>query len=303
VRRLRLLAVLVPLVMASGCGFKPEPIGSLPSFPQTVTDGIGRRVTVDSQPRRVVSLDPGLTESAFAVGGGQLIVAASGREQYPAAALRLPRAGGGGGTPSIARLRRLHPDLVLMPNGTSASAAAAVQRGVGAPVYVAGAATIPAIEHDVDGVGALTGNAGAAGRLVARMQAQLRAVKSAVDAAGAPIPVFVDEGFFYTIDPGGVGAQLIALAGGTNVASGAVPGRRFPLARLRAAAPQVYLAVAGRGVTLAGLRRSKATRNLPAVRHRRFALIDGGALADTGPRVVAEVRDLAHLLHPSLQVR
>jgi iron complex transport system substrate-binding protein len=304
VRRLRLLAVLIPLVMATGCGFKPEPIGSLPSFPQTVTDGAGRRVTVESQPRRVVSLDAGLTESAFAVGGGGLIVAGSGNEQYPAAALRLPRAAGsGGGTPSVARLRRLRPDLVLMPNGTAASAAAAVQRGVGAPVYVAGEATVSGIEHDVDGVGALTGNAGAAGRLVGRMQAQLRAVKAAVAAAGPAVPVFVDEGFFYTIDPDGVGARLIELAGGTNVASDAVPGKPFPLPRLRAAAPQAYLAVAGRGVSLAGLRQSKATRDLPAVRNRRFSLIDAGALTDTGPRVVAEVRRLARLLHPSLHIR
>ena len=53
---------------------------------------------------------------------------------------------------------------------------------------------------------------------------------------------------------------------------------------------------------MAGLRTSKATRNLPAVRERHFALIDGAALTDTGPRVVAEVRDLAHLLHPSLHI-
>jgi iron complex transport system substrate-binding protein len=302
VRRLRLLAVLVPLVVATGCGFKPEPIGSLPSFPQTVTDGIGRRVTVESQPRRVVSLDAGLTESAYAVGSGGLIVAGSGHERYPAAALRLPAAGGGGGTPTVARLRTLRPDLVLMPNGTSADAAAAVQRGVGAPVYVAGDATVSGIEHDIDGVGALTGNAGAAGTLVSRMQAQLHAVESAVG-SGAPVPVFVDEGFFYTIAPDGVGARLIGLAGGRNVAADAVPGKPFPLSRLRAAAPQAYLAVAGRGVTLAGLRHSKATRDLPAVRHRRFSLIDGGVLTDTGPRVVTEVRDLAHLLHPSLHVK
>jgi iron complex transport system substrate-binding protein len=301
VRRLRLLAVLLPLVVATGCGFKPEPIGSLPSFPQTVTDGIGRRVTVESQPRRVVSLDAGLTESAYAVGSGGLVVAGSGREQYPAAALRLPAAGSGGGTPGVARLRKLRPDLVLMPNGTSASAAAALQHGVGAPVYVAGDATISGIEHDIDGVGALTGNAGAAGALVGRMQSQLHSVQAAVG-DDAPVPVFVDEGFFYTIDPDGVGARLIGLAGGTNVAADAVPGKPFPLAKLRAAAPQASLAVAGRGVTLAGLRHSKATRDLPAVRNRRFSLIDGGALTDTGPRVVTEVRDLAHLLHPSLHV-
>jgi iron complex transport system substrate-binding protein len=301
VRRLRLLAVLVPLLLATGCGFKPEPIGSLPSFPQAVTDGIGRRVTLESQPRRVVSLDPGLTESAFAVGAGPLVVAGSGREHYPAAALRLPHAAGEGKTPSIARLRRLRPDLVLMPNGTAASAAAAVQRGVGVPVYVAGPGTISGIEHDVDQVGALTGNAAAAGALVKHMQSQLRDVKTAIG-DGAPVPVFVDEGFFYTIDPSGIAARLIALAGGANVASDAVPGHAFPLAKLRAAAPQLYLAIAGRGVTLAGLRHSKATRDLPAVRHRRFSLVDDGSLTDTGPRVVSEVRDLARLLHPSLQI-
>ena len=300
-RRLRLLAVLVPLVVATGCGFKPEPIGSLPSFPQAVTDGVGRRVTVESQPRRVVSLDPGLTESAFAVGAGPLVVAGSGREQYPAAALRLPHAAAVGKTPSVARLRKLRPDLVLMPNGTSAGAAGAIQKGVGAPVYVAGPGTISAIEHDVDQVGALTGNASAAAALVKHMQSQLRAVKTAID-GNAPVPVFVDEGFFYTIDPSGSAARLIALAGGANVASDAVAGQSFPLAKLRAAAPQLYLAIAGRGVTLAGLRHSKATRDLPAVRHRRFSLVDEGTLTDTGPRIVTEVRDLARLLHPSLQI-
>ena len=300
-RRLRLLAVLIPLLVATGCGFKPEPIGSLPSFPQAVTDGTGRRVTVETQPRRVVSLDAGLTESAFAVGAGQLVVAGSGSEQYPAAALRLPHATSGDGAPSIARLRALHPDLVLMPNGTSAAAASSIQRGVGAPVYVAGRDTIPDIEHDVDQVGAMTGNAAAGAALVNRMQAQLRAVKTAIG-PGAPVPVFVDEGFFYTIDPTGIAARLIALAGGANVASDAVAGKPFPLSRLRAAAPQAYLAVSGRGVTLAGLRASKATRDLPAVRRRRFSLVDGAALTDTGPRVVTQVRDLARLLHPSLQI-
>jgi cobalamin transport system substrate-binding protein len=301
VRRLRLLAVLVPLLVATGCGFKPEPIGSLPSFPQAVTDGIGRRITVEAQPRRVVSLDPGLTESAFAVGAGPLVVAGSGREQYPAAALRLPHAAAVGKTPSVARLHKLRPDLVLMPNGTSAKAAAAIQKGVGVPVYVAGPGTISATEHDVDQVGALTGNASAAAALVKHMQSQLRAVKAAVG-GDAPVPVFVDEGFFYTIDPSGIAARLIAMAGGANVASDAVAGQSFPLAKLRTAAPQIYLAIAGRGVTLAGLRHSQATRDLPAVRHRRFSLVDEGALTDTGPRIVTEVRDLARLLHPSLQI-
>jgi len=301
VHRLRLLVVLLPLLVVAGCGFKPEPIGTLPSFPQQVTDGLGRAVSVKSQPRRVVSLDPGLTETAFAVGAGGSVVAASGREQYPAAALRLPRAVSAGGSPSAARLRRLRPDLILAPNTTSAAAAAALGRAVGAPVYVAGNGSVPAIEHDVDQVATITGEAANGRAEVRRMQADLHRLHTAL-AGTAPVPAFVDEGFFYTIDPASTAARLLALAGGTNVAADAVAGKPFPVSRLRAAAPQAYLAVAGRGVTLAGLRRSKATRTLPAVRERHFALVDGAALSDTGPRAVSEVLQLAHLLHPTLRI-
>jgi cobalamin transport system substrate-binding protein len=301
VHRLRLLAVLIPVLVAAGCGFKPEPIGKLPSFPQRVVDGLGHRVTVRSQPHRIASLDPGLTESAYAVGAGATVVGATGREQYPRAARRLPRVATDGGTPNMRRLRRLHPDLVLAPDTFSAAEAAQLSRALGAPVYVASAGTVDGIEHDLDQIGAMTGNAAAGRRLARRMHEEVSAVTNAVGSQ-APVPVFVDEGFFYTIDPAGNAAKLIALAGGANVATDAVPGKQYPPARLRAGAPEAYLALAGRGVTLAGLRRSKATRGLPAVRQRRFMLVDGPALNDTGPHVVAELRLLARFLHPTAHI-
>jgi iron complex transport system substrate-binding protein len=301
VRRLRPLVVLIPLLVATGCGFKPEPIGKLPSYPQSVVDGIGRRVTLAAEPHRIASLDPGLTEAAFAVGAGQAVVAGSGREQYPAAAQRLPKAVTDRGGPDLARLRRLHPDLVLAPPGTETAAAAQLSHELGAAVYVASPGSISGIEHDVDQVGAMTGDAAAGQAVVRQMQADVHRVQSAVHGT-APVPVFVDEGFFYTIDPTGTAARLLALAGGKNVAADAVGGRPYPLAKLRAGAPEVYLAFAGRGVSLAGLRRSKATRNLPAVRDRHFTIVDGTALSDTGPRAASELVQLARALHPSLQI-
>jgi ABC-type Fe3+-hydroxamate transport system substrate-binding protein len=118
-------------------------------------------------------------------------------------------------------------------------------------------------------------------------------------ATEAPVRVFVDNGFFYTIDPNGPAGQLLSMAGGIDVAADAEPGKPYPLSKLRAARPQAYLAVAGRGTTLAGLRTSRATKRLPAVRSGRFLLIDATALTDRGPRVVATLRQIAHELHPS----
>jgi iron complex transport system substrate-binding protein len=301
VRRLRPLVVLIPLLVATGCGFKPEPIGKLPTYPQSVVDGAGRRVTLSAEPRRIASLDPGLTEDAFTVGAGSSVVAASGREQYPSGAARLPKAVTADGVPDVARLRRLRPDLVLAPASTSVADADRLSGEVGAPVYVAGPGSISGIEHDVDQIGAMTGNAAAGQAAVRQMRADVGKVRSAIRGA-APVPVFVDEGFFYTIEPAGTAAKLIALAGGQNVAADAVSGRPYPLAKLRAAGPQAYLAFAGRGVSLAGLRRSKATRTLPAVRERNFTIVDGAALSDTGPRAASELVSLARALHPTLTI-
>ena len=51
--------------------------------------------------------------------------------------------------------------------------------------------------------------------------------------------------------------------------------------------------------------RTTSTRHktAPGVFVTVAALAALGALTDTGPRVVTEIRDLARLLHPSLQIR
>ena len=95
----------------------------------------------------------------------------------------------------------------------------------------------------------LTGYAVRGRSLVQHMQQRVAAIRRGVGAE-PPVRVFVDNGFFYTIDPAGPAGDLITMAGGVDVAADAEPGKPYPLAKLRAAKPQAYLAVAGRGTTL-----------------------------------------------------
>ena len=296
--RLRLAVPLAALALAApACGMKPEPVGALPSFPRSAQDGQGRSVTMQAQPTRIVSLDPGLTETAFAVGAGDDVVAASGAETYPSAARRLPVSLGSDGRPDAKRIRRLRPDLILAP-ASLAGEARSLAAQLHVPVYVGGDGTVHDIEHDVAQVGVLTGFAERGRTLVQNMQGRIAAIRHAVGQE-PPVRVFVDNGFFYTIDPNGPAGDLITLAGGVDVAADAEPGKPYPLSKLRAAKPQAYLALTGRGTTLAGLRKSPATKHLPAIRSGRFLLIDPTALTDHGPRVVVTLREIAHALHPS----
>jgi len=277
-----LLVALLPIVLAAaGCGFRSEPTGAVPAFPQTIQDGLGRLVEVTARPQRVLSLDPGLTRDAEAVGARASLIPA-------------PAGLTAGDT---ARISALHPDLVLLPAAVGAGQADGLARALGAAVYVAGSGSLAALEHDLGQIALATGNGAGGGALVRRMSADVAGLRSAVRGL-SPTPVFLDAGLFFPVPSGGLVGELLRLAGGDDVAATADSGRPFPPARLRAAAPQAYLALAGRGVSLQQLRRSRATRTIPAVRNGRFAVLAASALTDPGVGVVTTLRVLVRLLHP-----
>ena len=68
--------------------------------------------------------------------------------------------------------------------------------------------------------------------LYTEMQRKIAAIRSTY--AGDPaVPVFVDRGYFYTIGPQTLAADLISLAGGENVAADADISKPFGPAKLR----------------------------------------------------------------------
>ncbi len=299
---MRLATTILVLALAStalaGCGLKSEPTGAAQPYPVIVTDGAGRTVMVRSQPSRIVSLDPGLTEWLFTIGAGARVVGRSGGERYPAAALTAPVVLTHG-SPNLATIESLRPQLVLLPTGYSGRAVAQLARTLQAPVYVAESSSLPGIEHDLLALGAVTSSADAARGVAQRMQAQVARLSTLVSALPR-VRVFVDRGAFFTIAPGGITADLIGLAGGTNAAADATGAAPYPLRLLRTAAPQAYLAVRGVGTSLRALRAAPATRGLPAVRSGDFHLINRDALTDTGPHVTQTLHMLALALHPDL---
>jgi iron complex transport system substrate-binding protein len=289
---LRVLATLLLAAAATGCGLKSEPTGAQPGYPLTVVDGAGRTVTVDVQPRRIVSLDAGLTESLYALGAGPQVVGRSGAELYPSAALQLP-AEVSGGAPEQGRIQALHPDLVLAQPGTPAAQAAQMASRLGVPVYVPDQSTVDGIEHDMLAVAGLVGRAQQGRTLIDGMRSQIGHIQR-LAAARPRVSVFVDRGGRVTISPTGIGQLMIDLAGGLNAAPNATPGTPVPLARLRQTAPGVYLAVKASGAA------TKLTLRRDRVRIGRFASISRSLLADAGPRMPQALSTLADLLHPGL---
>lgn len=298
--RLTLLALLA--LLCSSCGFKQEPTGVLAAYPQTVRDAINHQVRVDSAPHKIVSLDPGMTEAMYALGAQKLLVGRSGAETYPKKALKLPVMVQAG-KPDTKAIIKAGPDVVLVPESMVPTVADvdALQRKIAAVVYVVGGNSVAQIENDITELGLITDHASAGRTLANGIQTSVASIQAAV-AGQPPAKAFVDVGFFNTIDPFGITADMLRLAGGQNVASDANTSQPLTAAQLASLAPDVYISQHGPGATLAELKHHKGTASIPAVTLGHVVQLPGAVLNEDGPRVAAALAKIAKALHPDATI-
>lgn len=292
--RSTLAALVVLALLTTACGIKSEPTGALPPFPQTTSDGFNREVEVNTAPKRIVTLDPGLSQTVVALGLGPRLAGRSGQESRRFKH-RAPVVLDASGRPNVRKLKKLQPDLVLATPSVVGTPAAAdsLATNIGAEVYVSDPASVRGVENDLQQIGALTDTRRRAQQLVNAIALEQRKVAGEVRGR-APVPVFVDLGFRNTIPPAGLAASLIALAGGRNIAAAAPPGKAVPSSVLRKGAPRVYLVASSSGLTLKDLRRQRATRNLPAVKAGNVFVVPDSMLTEGGPGVAKALATIAH---------
>src|SRR5882672_2073768 len=225
-RLVRSLAVL--LFLASACGAATPPVPSLQptavatasaaAFPTTVTDFQNRSVTLPKRPERIVSIGPSITEFLFALGAGTRVVGADDFSDEPAAAKQLEKVGGI--KVNFEKVVSLKPDLVLsvkFSDGTIEKLASA-----GLLVLVVD----PQSAGDVARTAILLGRAvGSDGETMARdIQKRIDDVRAKTSTATTKPRVYheidaSDPTKIFTVGPGSYIADLIDIAGGTNIAA------------------------------------------------------------------------------------
>ncbi len=161
------LAAVLVLLAASAAGGTPTP----PPFPVTIVASNGK-VTVPKRPRRIVSLSPTATESLFAIGAGNQVVAVDDRSDYPTSA---PRTSLSGFTPNVEAIAAYRPDLVVIAYDPKGLSGALGRLGIPV-VHHDGARTFAGAYRQIRQLGRVTGHAHEASRLVHRMQKRIAAI-------------------------------------------------------------------------------------------------------------------------------
>lgn len=256
----------------------------------TITDGLGRSVTVAKTPERIVSLTPAATEILFAIGAGPKVVAGTEYDNYPEEAKQLPRIGGF--TPQSINVEAIlahRPDLVVA--GPQTEVIAALEK-FGIPVVALDPKGVAAVWDDIELLGKLTGCEEKANEVAASCRSGWgRGITTTNAHTGVPrVFVLVDVPLF-TCGPGNFIDEIITTAGGVNVfadATGAWPAVSDE--QVLARDPQVILyfdhANKGDAGIPAQLRGRTGWKELSAVKNGQVFAVDADLLTRPGPRLV-----------------
>jgi iron complex transport system substrate-binding protein len=291
--RLALAAALAVLALALAAPSLAAPRASRAKpFPVTVSVDNGK-VTIRKRPARIVSLSPTATETLFAIGAGDQVVAVDDQSNYPK---RAPHTSLSGFTPNVEAIAALDPDLVVIafdPKGLSG----ALDR-LGIPVvFQNAAATLPAAYRQIRQLGLVTGHAQEANALAARMNRRIRAIVDKVHAKLQKASVYheLDENLFSVTSDTFVG-RVYAMFGLTNIADAAKgAGSDYPqLSAEYVVAANPDLIVLADTVCCGQTAQTVASRpgwsRIAAVRSGSIVRLDDSIASRWGPRLVNLVR-------------
>jgi iron complex transport system substrate-binding protein len=277
----------------------------------TLTDGLGRTVTLSGTARRVISLAPSNTEILYAVGAGAQVVGRDETSDYPAPALSLPTVGGYSGFNTEA-IVALHPDLVLAGGINTPELVASLEQLGLTVYYLSNPTTLEEMYTNLETVARLTGHETEATMLVDSLKTRVAAVDTKIAAATSKPTVYyeidaTDPTKPYTYGPGSFGDLLIQRAGGVNIGT-SLPGQfaQISLEQLVVANPSIILlgdstlADPVSGMTPDKVKQRPGWGGLDAVKNNQIFLFDDNLISRPGPRLVDGLETLAKLLHPDL---
>jgi iron complex transport system substrate-binding protein len=308
-------AVVAALVCSGTCARAQEPAqpkagqgtaaaGTAPATPATreVTDEAGRTVRVPVDVRRIVSLAPNLTETIYALGAQERLVAVTDYCDYPPAAQSKPRVGGAV-NPSLEQVVAMKPDLVLaQASGMNRPETVEALERLGVTVYAAQSRTVEGMIESTRHIASVIGAADAGEKAAADMRSRLGELKQRLAGRERRRVLFIVwHEPLITVGRHTFIADALRLAGAESAVDLEQDWPRLNLEEVVRAQPEYLIFASSHSEaitrTFEDLRDRPGWRVVEAVKQRRMAVISD-AVNRPAPRLVEAIEQLARQLHP-----
>ncbi|MBD3674382.1 MAG: ABC transporter substrate-binding protein [Planctomycetaceae bacterium] len=308
-----MLPAILVLTVLSGCG-NVEPPSSRTNeetknastgFPITLTDALGRDVTFDAPPQRIISVAPKNTELIYFLGFDDRLVGVTTFCNYPPAAAKLDKIGGlTAQTINQELIVALNPDLILCSDRMHEPLIPQWE-ALGLKAFVLGAESLDAMYEEMQLLGRMMDDTEAADELIDSLSERVETIETGI----AKIPADERPKLFYQVwddplmgaGPNSFIGQMMELTGGENILSDVKEPYPYVAHEIVVERnPDVIFAPTthSQEVNPEEIARQPAWKGINAAKNKRIYLLDGDEVSRRGPRMIDALETMVALLYP-----
>ena len=183
----------------------------------TVTDFLGRTVTLNASAQRIVALAPHIVENLYSAGAGSKLVGVVSYSNYPREAADIAQVGSYAAF-SLETIVSLKPDLIVMWGSGNGMAALEKLEPLGIPVYVSEPRVLADIPRSIRLLGKLAGTQVTSEAEALRIEGEIEQLKTDFG-GGTEISVLYQiwNDPLQTLNGDHLISQVITLCGGRNI--------------------------------------------------------------------------------------
>jgi iron complex transport system substrate-binding protein len=276
-------------------------------YPLTLTDGLGREVTITAPPQRIVSLLPSNTEILFALDLGNRVAGVTQYDLYPAEAQEKTVIGGMTiDSISMETVLALEPDLILAHDDHQQPIIDALTDN-GLTVFAVNSVDLADVYQAISWIGQIADVQPRAEALNQQIQADIAAITAGIE----QVPPDERPTVFYevwaeplmTAGPNSFIGEIITLAGGRNIFTDIA--EDFPEISpevVIARNPAVILSSQfnAENLTPEMLANRPGWSEIEAVKTGNIHFLNDDMISRPGPRVALGLREVVNVLYPDL---
>ncbi|MBT1278431.1 ABC transporter substrate-binding protein [Thermoanaerobacter sp. CM-CNRG TB177] len=266
-------------------------------FPLKVTDFLGKEVTIEKEPQRIVSLAPSITELIYALGAGNKVVGVTDFDNYPPEVKDVPKVGGFKG-PNVEAITAQKPDVIFASTLSGKEQMESLEK-MGIPVVMLEAKNIAQIYQSIKIIGQITGTEKKGEELIKQMQDKIKEINDKVkELPKVSVFYLVSLDGNWTAGKGTFIDELINLAGGKNVAEDVNGWAQYSVEELVKKNPDVIITSPHAGnvkdiKNMAGYKDTNAVKN-----DKIFVISNDDIISRASNRIVLGLEEIAKFLHP-----
>lgn len=272
-------------------------------FPITITDDLGKQVTIEEVPQRIISLSPSNTEILFALGLGDRVVGVTNVCNYPPEAKEKEKIGGYS-NPSLEKIINLKPDLILATFGNPGKLIDQLKK-FDLPVVGLNPKTIEEIFGSIELVGKITDKEEKALELVENLRGRTEKVLAKTEKlTQEQRPRVLYVVWYKPLWTAGSGTfidELIQKAGGINIAGDLSGWPKMSLEAVIEKNPEIIIVGEGHpGGLIETVKAESTLSETDAFKNNKIFIIDADIVSRTGPRIIDALEEMAKIIHPEL---